>query len=117
MSKTVKPSWRFPALESDKPDSSTAATMGSPFYFFDLTGSAFKMGLPDIVAEDGSSLVRRVSCINAAMGSPLYLFIINLLVMNVSCGNFFLGFGNDDLLLFGVKQDIKYQLRKMNRYG
>ena len=26
----------FPALESEKPDSSTAATMGSPFYFFDL---------------------------------------------------------------------------------
>jgi hypothetical protein len=25
--------------------------MGSPFYFFDLTGRAFKMGLPDVVAE------------------------------------------------------------------
>ena len=87
------------------------------FLFFDLREERLKMGLLEIVAEDGTSLARRISCINAAMGSPLYLFIINLLVMNVSSGNFFLGFGNDDLLLFGVKQDIKYQLRKMNRYG
>lgn len=108
------------------------------FLFFDLREERLKMGLPDIVAEDGSSLARRVSCLKfeprvsnfpalesekpdsstaATMGSPFYLFIINLLVTNVSYGSFFLGFGNDDLLLFGVKQDIKYQLRKMNRYG
>ena len=72
------------------------------------------MGLLEIVAEDGSSLVGRVSCY---YGKSFLFFIINLLVTNVSYGNFFLGFGNDDLLLFGVKQDIKYQLRKMNRYG
>ena len=103
-------------LESVVTDSSAHAT-GKVLSIFCFEGRAFKMGLLEIVAEDGSSLARQVSCINAAMGSPFYLFIINLLVMNVSCGNFFLGFGNDDLLLFGVKQDIKYQLRKMNRYG
>ena len=46
----------------------------------------------------------------------LFVFYTNFLVMNESCGNFFLDFGNDDFLLFGVKQDIKYQLRKMNHF-
>ena len=69
MSKTVKPSWSFPVLESEKADSSTAVTMGSPFSFL-------------IRGEDTTSFTREKIVITKLHFKKVVFFIKNYFNVN-----------------------------------